>query len=219
MISDEQLSAAAREALLHMEESVPQTPHEFSPAFERKLRSLRRRDAHRRILSVVKSTAAALLFAATAFSCVFLLSAKVQAATVDWVREKIGIYTQYSPDGSEGGIHYEYLLSGLSDEYEPIAELKTDGGFLFLYQGGQGHQLSFSYVHPKDGSALRVNIEGFAEYRGMVGESVAQIYISPVESKNSVIVWEDVSNGTLFSIFYAADEQTLLALARQVVNN
>lgn len=217
MISDEQLSAAAKEVLLHMEQ-IDDRQHSFSLKFERKILSLPRKNIARKVFIVLKSAAAVLLFIATVFSCVVLFSPKVQAATIAWVREKTGIYTQYTPEHG-GKMQYEYLLSGLSDEYTPVAELLADGAFLFLYEDSQGHQLSFSYVHPEDGSALRVNTKDFAEYQGMVGESVAHIYISPDEAKNSVIVWEDASNGTLFSIFYSADEQTLLQLARQVILN
>lgn len=219
MISDEQLSAAAKEVLLRMQADPAQTEHSFSPEFERKMRALQRADKRRKVLTILKSTAAALLLAATAFSSVFLLSAKVQAATIGWIREKVGIYTLYTPDRDRGSIHYEYLLSGLSEEYVLVAELKTDGAILFLYQDSRDRQLSFSYSHPEEGSALRINTEGFAYSTAKVGKNTAQIYISPDEKKNSVIVWEDASTGTLFSIFYAADEQTLLALARQVIKN
>ena len=113
MVTRATLQEAAGEAeyaLLKSLENKTYEQHQFSKNFEKRISKLIRRAKHPIRYNVMRTTAAILLLAVILFGLVFTISPEVRAGVINWVKSTFTMYSQYSSDGNNSSIEYEYFF-------------------------------------------------------------------------------------------------------------
>ncbi len=102
MISEDMLKEAAAEADRAIRDALPapaECKHEFSPAFQRKMRRIFRQARHPGIDKLLKYAAVFFLAAVLAGSVWLTVDAKARAAFSVWMRERHETFAEYRSSG------------------------------------------------------------------------------------------------------------------------
>lgn len=219
MITDKMLAAAAEEVSMCMIQNLPEHPHEFSEAFEKKMQKLLRRALHPVRYQVLRCAAAVLAAILTIFSVLMAVSPDVRAAVVGWVRSAFHEFFEYSsesPSPTNADVEYDYFLSETNSGYTLLNTIDKNVGKLYIYTNSDGQILQFSYARGADGNGLFVDTDGYDVHTAFVNDQPADIYISQNSSNASVIVWQDTTGNILFQITAYANKEALIALAENI---
>lgn len=217
MITEEMLAAAASEVSDAMVNSVPACPHQFSAAFEGKLRSLIRRTEHP-VQSRLRQAAAVLVVLLTALAALYLASPTVRAAVNGWIRTTFGSYFQYyTEDTTPPDVQYNYRLPEEFDGYTLVTEVDRGTGKFYIYSNEEGQMLSFEYVYGStDSSLFLMDMENHQYLNGYVSYLPADIYIAPTDDESSAIIWQLPSENVLFRIAAKENKDQLIVFAEKV---
>ena len=217
MISDEILSAAAGEVAAAMAASCSDCGHVFSRGFERKMEHLIRRAAHPVRHRVLRYAAAIVLAAVTAFGSLYLLSPTVRAVVNSWIKTTYGSYIQYySENTTPPELEYDYFLPEEFDGYILVDDTEDIFGRTFIYAHSDGRILLFDYMRSSNSCGLFLDVDDCDYSTVRFGEYTADLYLSRDPNKNSILVWEDLSTGTILSIGATEDKDSLIAIAKKV---
>lgn len=218
MITEEMLrTAAARSSEIYTAKLEadydPSVQHTFSPAFEKKIRKLKRRADHPvlyRTMQRVASFALALLIGGSALIAV---NTEARAAFIGWIKE---MYETYLVLRYEGPDHtataMDYRLTWIPDGYTKFDSDKTEKFGYIVYSNDEGKMLKFVYAVS---GTFFTEVEGAEERRVSVNGFDATMMIMTDGSKGSMITWTDES-GTMLAISAYASAEDLIRLAESV---
>ena len=219
MITDKMLAAAAEEVSMCMIQNLPEHPHEFSEAFEKKMQKLLRRALHPVRYQVLRCAAAVLAAILTIFSVLMAVSPDVRAAVFGWVRSAFHEFFEYSsesPSPTNADVEYDYFLSESLENYALLNTIDNEDGKVYIYLDKEGLILQFTFMRSVDGNGLFVDTDGYDVHMASVNDQPADIYISQNSNEANVIVWQDITNNILFQITAYADKEELIVLAENI---
>ena len=219
MVTNAMLRQAAQEAenaLLQSLENQSYEPHLFSTRFQKKIGKLIRRAKHPIRYHAIRTAAAILLLIVTAFGIVFATSPDVRADVINWFRSTFMRYSQYSNEGENSNIEYEYFLETIPGDYSELKTIDTKDGKTYLYINKEGSLLQFTYARGNRNDNFFVKTDLHSHIEGFVNGNKADIYITNSDKESSAIVWKDSETETLFCISAKADKELLIALAEAV---
>lgn len=206
---------AARQEYGSLMAELPE--HDFSPAFEKRMRKLVRKAAHP-IRNRVARAAACLLLAALVGGCsVLALVPEARAAFVGWVRDVYETWLVYQYEGERRGASEDtvFLPAWVPEGYEEIVPARAGSFVRAQYENQRGELLTVSYVTGADTLSLNVEWEG-ADVRGCAVNGLpADLYLNPGDGPN-ILVWTDGARNAAFWITAALDEGDLVRIAESI---
>ena len=203
---------------------LPEEPHTFSPAFERRMKKLLRRGRHP-VWHKTLHAAACLLLALLLSGCAVLaVSPEIREVFAGWVREIHDNYFLYEFFGneereavSEEDVLYQpaYVPAGYRIERRTVL---TDGVVSIGYINDQTNDIAaFTCFPDTSSSVLQVTGENEIICRQVrVNGLSADLYLDSEEGEANVIVWVDEQNGAAFRISGVLSGEELTRMAESV---
>lgn len=212
------LDAARQEYGSLMEELLE---HQFSPAFERRMKKLVRRADHPVGYWTARTAACLLLAGVLLAGSVLALVPEARAALAGWVRDVYESWFEYRNVGenrpvSENTVYYP---AWVPEGYKETAAPQAGTYVRAQYENSDRELLTVSYLKGTEtvygSSALNVEWEG-AEVRPVqVGRLSADLYLNPEEGPN-ILVWTDEIKDAVFWIVAPLEEAELVRVAESV---
>lgn len=222
MITEEMLRRAAarssEEFTAQLEEGYdPQHPHEFSPAFQSRMRRLTQRAAHPFMAAALRRVAAVFLAVLLGSSAWLATDAEARSAFIGWVTE-VGEHSYlFHFEGNYAYEPAEYRLGYVPDGYS-VSETDYDeqNGGSILYRNGTDFYLLFDYLFASEGSGAGLYPRTDAaeipvEVNGMKGTYIQE----SDDAYSDAIFWFD-EQGTMFTVLGHFNKDELLRIAESV---
>lgn len=230
-MTEEMLKAAAVEADQVILDSLPapeECAHEFSPAFQKKIRRISRRANHPVLYELVRSAACFVLAVILTGGAWLTVDAQARESFIRWVKETYSTYSVYHFEGmdsemqtpeeqsSEGEISPEYSLAWIPDGYtEWTTENVGDSVYVF-YVDDSGKFLTFGYLPGSDGTYMFLEITDYTQESTYVGNIPADFYLSHSPDKANSIVWTSPDGETAFYLDGFFSKEELIDMAEHV---
>lgn len=151
-------------------------------------------------------------------SAVLAFSTEARAAFLGWVRQQYENFYVYFFAGDVVNTepsHYE--LGVLPEGFTFEAMLEIDGGEIYLYSNDEGTIGAFSYsINPSSKSAIILETASCEHRKVMVNGLPGDLYIPTDGSVRSELLWMDDTTGTIFSLSFPFDEETMLNIAESI---
>lgn len=222
MIPDEMLKkAAARSNEIYtaaVEAAAPETEHTFSPAFEKKLRKLRRRADHWVLYRTLRWAACILLAVLLAGGALFVGNEGARASFVSWFKEIQWGQLHYSfrGDPAPAGKSVAYRPTWIPEGYEPYYARDDGSDGTVIYVNAQGRFFKLMYSGTGDTTHWFIQRQGLAESKpAEVNGNQAELLVYSDPDLAGGILWED-ENGTMFFLSAFLDEEDLIRAAGSV---
>ena len=204
--------------------SLPEEPHPFSPAFERKMKKLLRRGRHPVLYRALRGAACFLLVLLLSGCAVLAVSPVAREVFAGWVREIHDTYFLYKFWGNEEresvskeDVLYQptYVPSGYRIEYRSVL---SDNTVTICYTNDQtGYLVVFTYFSDESSPVLQITGENEIIYQKVQVNGIpADLYLDSEEGEANVIVWVDEKNGAAFRIGGVLDGEELTRMAESV---
>jgi len=204
--------------------SLPEEPHTFSPAFERKMKKLLRRGRHPVLYRTLRGAACLLLVLLLSGCAVLAVSPAAREVFAGWVREIHDNYFLYEFFGnkereavSEEDALYQpaYVPAGYRIEHRTVL---TDGVVTIGYINDQANDIAvFTYFSDTSSAVLQVTGENeIICQQVQVNGLSADLYLDSEEGEANVIVWVDEKSGAAFRISGVLSGEELTRMAESV---
>lgn len=219
MVTKAMLREAAGEAeyaLLKSLENKTYEPHQFSDRFEKKIEKLIRRAKHPIRYNVMRSTAAILLLVVILFGMVFAISPEVRANVINWVKSTFMRYSQYSSDGNNSNIEYEYFFQTVPSGYSELKIIDSKDGKTYLYINKEANLLQFTYARGGRLNNFFVKSDLHSHTEEFINGNKADIYITSSNNDSNAIIWIDAETETLLYINAKVSRDLLVEFAESV---
>ena len=216
MITGEMLKDAAAEAERFLLGQLPEeeTSHSFSEKFERKMKRLMARAEHPVRFRAARCVAAVLLLTVMLSGSVLLLSPKVRASAMEWIRIRFSDVVQ--PSNGQTDENAQYKLTAIPEKYSLLQVIDKENGKTYIYADESGRLLMFAYSIGEGTDSIYFNTDGYMKTSGNVNGVPADIYLSLSRVDSSLIIWGDNETGALLRIMAFADAEELIDLAESV---
>lgn len=149
---------------------------------------------------------------------VLAVSPEIRASLKGWIRDTFGIFITYE---NKGGITVSedpgYELAWMPEGYELINHQKTKHGGVVNYLSISNKVLTFTYTYGDGATAVFIDPENAISETVFVNGFEAELLSSQSVDENSVIIWNDHENDTLFEISAFEDERTMIRMAESVI--
>ena len=218
MISEEGLRAAAAvadQAILCSLPTANECEHEFSKAFEKKMRRISRRAKHPILYRLPKQVACAFLIAVLAGTSWLTFDVEARAAFFAWVKAQYEFFVEYRFEGDAPQDVTTYELTWLPDGFELVKQQALDKYNVFIYENVSKQQITFSYSWGSDMESLF--IMNYAEIIPVevVGRS-ADFYLANNEAEANGLIWISADGETIFCITACQPQDILVKIAEGV---
>ena len=223
-MTDRALDDLARRVLLDVcgqeyGDAIEELPeHDFSPAFEKKMKKLIRRADHPIRYRVAQAAACILLAALLSGCTVLAISPEARNAFVGWVREIYDTYFVYRYYGETQALPEDviYRPSWLPNGYQIISE-DIGNQIYIIYENEDGEPALFAYTRASESFTLNIDRDGREiSQRVFIGDISADLYIDQDEGENNVLIWTDEHKGLVFYISAQLDCDELIKIAESV---
>lgn len=221
MITEEMLRRAAarssEELTAQLEEGYdPQHPHEFSPAFQSRMRRLTQRAAHPFLHTALRRVAAVFLAVLIGSSAWLATDAEARSAFIGWVTETSGNLFVYRYEGESFYEPAEYRLGYIPEGYSEIFADVDEVGGTVLYRDTSDRQISFLYSFEGDGNSLYLgNADLTNRFKVTVNGFQGEYLCSDDETISSSLLWTNESE-YLLCITGFLERNELLRIAESV---
>lgn len=220
MITDKMIAEAAAELNNAMLRSLPEPSecdHQFSPAFERKMKRIVRRANHPWFYRITKSVACFLLVILISLASLMVISPTVRAAVIGWVKEQYETFTTYFFHGDDVAINAEdYELSKIPEGYTLLDRIHIAGSTTIIYVNQNNQILQINYSNDPNMDSLIVVHDSHVHTTVSVGNIGADLYTSIDSSQTNILVWEH--GNSVFMISGFLDQNTLILLAKDIMS-
>lgn len=220
MTQEKMLRQAAARADQAIRDSLPapeECRHEFSPAFETKIRRLSRRARHPVLYLLPKYAACLVLAVLVAGGGWLTVDAEARANFVTWVRERCDAFVEYRFTGEKTtGQLQHYCLTDLPEGYTESERMELDNQVAVVYQDEAGHMIHFFYTHGSDAISLFIVGDTSQAKQVPMGNTVAELYPAEHLDEASVLVWISEQDGMAFCISAALPEQEMIQLCESI---
>ncbi len=223
MISEERLCQAAREASKAYLASLPEPEechHTFSPAFERRMKRLLRREKHKALYPSLRRIAGFLLVLVLCGGVFLSTNAQAREAAFGWISEQVERIRRYFYQGgvtpSSEIVHYQI---DIPEGYWLEDSLESGGLFDYFYANETNDYISLTYQYETENSGGSMGIDGrqAEEKRITIHGNPAYLYIAYDKDASNTVVWTDQETGALIDVTAFMDEEALIELAESVV--
>lgn len=199
--------------------------HDFSPAFEKKMKKLLHRAKHPGWHQFLQAAACLLLVVLLTGCAVLAVSPELREAFTGWVREVYESYFVYRYNGPEGEVREdtEYLIpNGYRPTWTPDgwqkSEVSEDKATTYVfYENAEGASMVF--ICTKDPKASTVYLDKGNDVdvqEVQVQDGKADLYMDRREGYSNVIVWKNEETGILLLINGPLTEAELVRMAESV---
>jgi len=219
MVTNAMLREAAGEvehAMLASLSAKDIAPHKFSARFEKKMKKLINKVKHPIRYNVLRSAAAIILIIFTIFGSLVAFSPEVRANVINWFKSTFMSYTQYSSDGNNSNIEYEYFFPTVPGGYSELKIIDSKDGKTYLYINKEAHLLQFTYAYGSRSDNFFVKTDLHTHIEGFVNGNKADIYITSSDDDSNAIVWIDAETETLLYINAKVSRDLLVEFAESV---
>lgn len=220
MSQEEMLRKAAAQADQAIRDSLPapeQCRHEFSPAFQRKMRRLLRRANHPILYLLPKYAACLILATFVAGGTWLTVDAEARANFVTWMRKQYDTFVEYRFTGeAPDGELQQYCLTDLPQGYTESERIDLEGLYAVVYRDGEGNVIHFTYSQGSDATSLFLVGDTSGVEQVPMGDTVAELYLSDDPEEASVLVWVSEQDGIAFCISAALPEEELIRLCESI---
>lgn len=222
MITEEMLrAAAARSSEIYVNNLErgydPNVQHEFSPAFEKKIRKLKRRADHPMFYRTMQRVASVALALIISGSMLIAVNTEARAAVVGWVREIYETYFVYrfedSSDVNKELVDYRPTL--IPNGYTEFYSDTTEDTIIVVYTNEEGEMLKFSYSHDPDNTTWFVGADSLTVQPITINGISGEVITSPETGSANAIMWITAEN-TAFNISGFLSVEDLVAVAESV---
>ena len=197
--------------------AIPISEHDFSPAFDKKMRKLIRRADHP-IRHRILQTAACFLVAVLLSGCTALaVSAEARDAFIGWVREMYETWFVYRYTGEAQPTVDDmvYLPTWVPEGYEKTVSPEPGIFVRTQYENSEKDLLTISYVKGTETTSLNVQWESAIVRQTLVGQLAADLYLNPSDGP-SILVWTDSKKDVAFWITAPLTEEELVRIAESI---
>lgn len=226
---DEELRLALEEYDEVILASLPepsQCDHQFSPRFERKMRTLCRRAKHPVAYQTLRRVACVLLALLALFGSIMAFNSEARAAVLDWIKKAVGMGTGYSYEGEQPPSTEErkrYQLGWMPEGYTFVDTLTSELRESVVYYGESPKMMQFTYIHGEkkyfsdNASPLYIDTSSCDAKKVSLKSGTADVYLEREPGKNNAIVWTNAEKNVLFCITAPCSEQELIKMAENIV--
>ena len=201
--------------------SLPEEPHPFSPAFERKMKKLLRRGRHPVLYRALRGAACFLLVLLLSGCAVLAVSPEAREVFAGWVREVYETSFIYRFSGVE--------RTTAEDGFTTYRPTYIPPGFQLSDEFEGGEVSSVTYVNGDDGGAVfrrlsdtmtpvfQIERDGTETYQKvLVNGMPAELYLDQDEGASHVLLWMDETKNSIFCISGPFDKEELLKMAESI---
>ena len=199
--------------------SLPEEPHPFSPAFERKMKKLLRRGRHPVWYKTLHAAACLLLALLLSGCAVLAVSAEAREVFAGWVREvyeNAFVYRFYGEEQGESNADTAYRLTWLPEGYREAERPDLAGMGNVLYRDDAGGLVVLGYATNPEAFSLSVYPEHAAVRKTQVHGRPADLYLDEQEGNRNLIVWTEEETGQFFYVSGPQGEDELVKMAESV---
>lgn len=223
MISEERLRQAAREASKAYLASLPEPEdchHTFSPAFERRMKRLLRREKHKALYPSLRRIAGFLLVLVLCGGVFLSTNAQAREAAFGCISEQLEGIRRYFYQGgvtpSSEIVHYQI---DIPEGYWLEDSLESGGMFYYFYVNETNDYISFTYQYIIQNSTSETYIDSREAKKKeiTIHGNPADLYLSYDKDANNTVIWTDQKTGALIDVTAFMDEKALIELAESVV--
>lgn len=220
MISDELLLRAIVEvdqAILDMLPDPSECTHNFSEAFQKKIKKLIHKADHivvYRVLRHVASILIAIILSGTVFLAV---NTEARAAVMDWVKERFeGIYAYFFVGEEDKDEPSSYSPDWLPDGYILLDSFTTENGETYIYANESMQMLQFAYSRGHEKSPVAINVADFDHKYINIDNFRAEVFIPKKPDEAKLITWETKNGKAFCSISGLIKEEELVRMAQNI---
>lgn len=225
MISEEMLCQGAKEAAKAYLASLPEPEachHTFSPAFERKMKRLLRREKHKALYRGLHRVAGFVLVLFLCGSVFLSTNAQARGLFFGWGNEVVGTVSSYIFEGSSDNNpeRYRYTLPEIPEGYQKEDFYEENGVRNELYINERGDYFGFDYFYTTESSTTELDILNVNEMERKevaVNGTVADFYFDDTGKNSSALVWNDPETDVLLCLNGYFSEDELIQLAESVI--
>ena len=222
-MTDYELDKLARRVMLDAARleygGLPEEPHPFSPAFERKMKKLLRRGRHPVWYKALHAAACLLLALLLSGCAVLAVSAEAREVFAGWVREvyeNAFVYRFYGEEQGESNADTAYRLTWLPEGYREAERPDLAGMGNVLYRDDVGGLVVLGYATDPEAFSLSVYPEHAAVWKTQVHGRPADLYLDEQEGNRNLIVWTEEETGQFFYVSGPQGEDELVKMAESV---
>ena len=198
--------------------SLPEEPHSFSPAFERKMKKLLRRGRHPVWYKTLHAAACLLLALLLSGCAVLAVSAEAREVFVGWVRSVYYdtlVYTYTGPEG-KAPENMLYRPLWLPEGYEVYDESPNLSLPIASYRNEEGEDITLiTYGSVESMSLNIVQEEDVVEKQVLVAGKKADLYLDS-GGDSSFLIWTDDEQHLMFVLIGHFTEKEALRIAESV---
>ena len=151
-------------------------------------------------------------------SAILTFSVEARAAFFGWVRQQYENFHVYFFAGDVVNSEpSRYELGVLPEGFTFEAILEIDGGEIYLYSNDEGTIGAFSYsINPSSKSAIILETAACEHRKVTVNGLPGDLYLPSDGTVRTELVWMDDETGTIFSLSFPLDEDTMLKIAESI---
>lgn len=221
-LTDEMIAKAAGDYEQSVLDSLPVTEHAFSPAFERRMKRLIRRQEQSVGYVYFKRAVCAILAIVLCVGACLMLHPEARAAVVDWIRRQFvhstyygpsdGVYTHIQPT-KELPTYYE--LDWLPEGYSLYSRHITneDGSVSYC---DDANEIELQYYFATKSTHVYVSNEGYEVRYVSVHDGGADLYLASAEGQSNKLVWYSEDRSVIFVLTAPFGQEALISMAESV---
>lgn len=220
MISNELVRQATEEYSEESMSAIPTEPecdHIFSEQFEKKMKTVVKKNNHPQIKRILAMAASFALVVLVAGGSIMAFSPTARAAVMGWLFGQEGnVYSYVSMGAGDSATITRYDLPEVPEGYYLWQDILDPTFGTVLYAQEETDFLLKIFYCPNEGtSALFLVPEAAAKTTVRLGDITADFYQSETDTASSSIVWVDPENDYLVSVdgFFSQEELIEMALS------
>lgn len=222
-ISTKQLRAGAtivESRMLAEIDSNETSPHDFSEAFEQKMKPvLKKARRQEKALQTVRTIAASLVIVILCGIVWVAPNAEAREAVQKWFTFTWNNIISYRFNEEYTGEFPTYRPTWLPEGYEETNVFETDDYCELTYEDKNGNLIFVYYMAMDDGSDISFGFfpdEKFRKESVLIQGLQGDLYISSLEDEQSSLIWMDEKNGIVFGVDGVLDEEVILRIAESI---
>lgn len=220
MITDKMIAEAAAELNEAMLRSLPEPGecvHQFSSAFERKMKRILRRANHPMFYRIMKNVACFVLVILLGLASLVAISPTVRAAVIGWVKEQYETFTSYFFQGDDVETNVEdYELSEIPEGYSLLDRIDIPGSTTIIYVNEINQLLQINYSNDPNLDSLTVVHDTHIHTSVSIKRIPADLYTSTDPTRAHVLIWE--KDNYIFSIVGFVNPDKLVSIAEDIIS-
>lgn len=222
-LTDEMIAKAAQDYEQSVLDSLSVTEHAFSPAFERRMKRLIRRQEQPVGYLYLRRAVCAILAIVLCVGAFLMLHPEARAAVTEWLRRQFAFSTYYHPSedayistapSREKPVFYD--LGQLPDGCSlSLRHVSNEGGFVTYFTDTR-KEMTLKYFFASESCHVYISNEGYDVRYVNVHDNAADLYLAVAEDSPNKLVWSSDDGSVIFVLTAPYGESEMLCLAENV---